>query len=88
MRTEWAAFEQAVRVALRRVDLDPDEAVAELAAQRLEPLARAEPVAGEAQAEHVDALGRPLLHPGEVGVGDADVGLVLLGRPGTAATAG
>src|SRR5439155_17340069 len=52
----------AVGVALRRVDLHADEAVAELVAQPLEALGRHDLVAGEAQADHARAGIDALLH--------------------------
>ena len=70
----------AVGVARRRVDLHRDEGVAELAAQRLEALGEAEGVVAEAQPEQTGARRRALLHPGEIGVGDPDVGLALLAQ--------
>ena len=77
-----------VGVARRRVDLHGEELVPQLAAQRLEALREAEGVVGEAQAEKALARLRTLLDPGQVGVRDADVGLVLLADAGTAVTAG
>ena len=75
--TECAVAWDPVRVALRRVDLDRDEPVAELAAQGLEASRRDGDVVREAEPEHARTLWRALLRPGEVGVADADRGLAL-----------
>ena len=56
----------------RRVDLDRDEPVAELASQGLEAFRRHAPVHGEAEPEHAHAVGDPFLDPGEVVVADAE----------------
>ena len=82
------AARDAVRVALRRVDLHRDERVAELVAQRLEPLARHRGVLGEAQAHDARAVLRRAPSPARGRRrsrrrrGGAPV------TPGTAATAG
>ena len=61
-----------VRVALGRVDLDADEAVAELTSERLEALLRHELVVREPKTEHVASCGRPRLHGCEVGGREPD----------------
>ena len=55
----------AVRVALRRVDLDADERVTQLLAETVEPFAGGQPVAAEAEAEHAQVvlIGAPLPSP-------------------------
>ena len=52
---------------------DPDEAIAELAAQGREPRAGGGHVAGEPVAQQASAGGGPCLDRREVTVGDADV---------------
>ena len=70
------ALRVAVGVARPRVDLHGDELVAQLAPERLEALLEAEGVVGEAQPEQaLPGLG-PVLDPGQVRIGDADVRLV------------
>ena len=64
----------AVGVARPRVDLDRDELVAQLAPERVEPLLEAEGVVGEAQPEQALAVLGPGFDPGQVGVGDGEVG--------------
>src|SRR6476619_6699211 len=66
------AARNAVRVALRRIDLHRDERVAELAAQGLESLARSREVLGEAQAHDAGTVLCAFLHAREVGVAHAD----------------
>ena len=88
--TEWAVRRDAPGVARRRVDLDADEVVAELLAQasRSAPPATSA-VAGEPQAEHADAVGGPLLDPGQVRRRrHAEVAPSALRRCRSAATAG
>src|SRR4029450_5168562 len=65
-------------VARRRIDLDRDESVTQLAAQRLEARAGNGGVAGEAEPQEAVTVRGPFLDPREVGRVDADVGLVLL----------
>src|SRR5580704_5221236 len=69
-----------VGIARRRVDLHRDEGVAELPTKRLEALLEAEGIVRETQAEKASARRGALLHAGEIAIGDADVGLELLGQ--------
>ncbi len=62
----------AVRVAIRRIDVDADEVVAELLAQAGESFWWDEGVAGEAKAEHGQILRRGLL---------LDLGEIVVGQP-------
>ncbi len=51
-------FQNFIGVAVGLLELDRDEAVAEALAQELEPLGGDQRIAGEAQAEHLQALAR------------------------------
>src|SRR4051812_39883351 len=59
-------------VALRGVDLDADEAVAQLPPQRLEPGVGDGAILGEPQPEHAGAVGDALLHHRQVGGRELD----------------
>src|SRR4051794_4560713 len=61
------------RVALRRVDLDRNELVAELLTQTLEALDRYGSVVGETQPQHALTFGRARLDAREIGVGYGEV---------------